>query len=378
SVNSLTRDMMDFGSLSSPAFFDYNGDGLMDILVGSGGYKVEQGYEPSLILLENTGTATDPSFSIVDYDYLNISDFTGEKNFAPCFGDLDNDQDEDLLIGLSDGHLIYLENEGGAGNAFLFGSPQVEWKGLDVGLNSAPFIIDLDRDGDQDLVIGERFGNLNFIKNIGSPEIFECDIDLASPNNNTNLGDVDATEVTGGIVGNSSPLFLEIEDHYELILGTQSGKFFRYTDVDQNLDEESAFTLVNDSLAIVHTGSHTSMALADLNGNGKLECIVGNNRGGLSLYGSDLAKEYIFLDQKDVEQNDILATIYPNPVKNQVYISLGNKHNLANVKIYDASGRLVLVSSDSNVDCTSLKAGIYLVEVSSTKGFKGFNRFVKQ
>lgn len=378
SVNSLTKDMMDFGSLSSPAFFDYNGDGLMDILIGTGGYKVDQGYEPSLILLENIGSATDPSFSIVDYDYLNLSTFTGEKNFAPCFGDLDNDQDEDLLIGLSDGYLIYFENEGGAGNSFLFGSPQVQWKGLDIGQNCSPFIIDLDRDGDQDLVIGERSGNLNFIKNIGSPESFECDIDLASPNINTNLGGVDATEVSGGVVGNSSPLFLEIEDHYELILGTQSGRFFRYTDVDQNLDQGSVFTLVNDSMDIVHTGSHVSMALADLNDSGELECVVGNNRGGLSLYGSDLAKEYIFLDQKEVKQNEILATIYPNPVKNQVYISLDNKHNLENVKIYDASGQLVLVSSDSNVDCTSLKAGIYLLKVSSTNGFKGFNRFVKQ
>ena len=40
--------------------------------------------------------------------------------------------------------------------------------GIVIGLLSTPVFIDVDSDGDQDLVIGEEDGNLNFYENTGT------------------------------------------------------------------------------------------------------------------------------------------------------------------------------------------------------------------
>ncbi|MBL0100351.1 MAG: hypothetical protein IPP49_10140 [Saprospiraceae bacterium] len=52
-----------------------------------------------MIFLRNTGSTTSPSYSVEDKDYLRFSqfnEFTGR--FAPTFGDLDDDGDDDLLV----------------------------------------------------------------------------------------------------------------------------------------------------------------------------------------------------------------------------------------------------------------------------------------
>ena len=89
---------------------------------------------------------------------------------APSFVDIDNDGDQDLLIGEFGGFLNYYENTGtplaptyiertGAANPF---------DGIDIGLLSTPSFTDIDNDGDQDLVIGETDGNLNYYENTGT------------------------------------------------------------------------------------------------------------------------------------------------------------------------------------------------------------------
>ena len=170
-----TDQMLDFGTFAAPVFLDYNADGLMDLLVGTRGLFVQNDDEASLILLENVGSESEPAFEVVDRDYLNIGNYTDDYNLAPSVGDMDGDEDLDILIGTNTGDLIYVENTAGPDQSMEFAAPIPAWKNLDVGQNSNPFIIDLDRDGDMDLVIGERPGNLNFIRNIGSSEGFEWD-----------------------------------------------------------------------------------------------------------------------------------------------------------------------------------------------------------
>ena len=83
----LSEETIDFGSFSEPLFFDENADGLMDLLVASNGYfgnnlPIEGMF---LVLYRNTGTSTNPEFSLVDEDYLEFNELsTTSTNPHPC------------------------------------------------------------------------------------------------------------------------------------------------------------------------------------------------------------------------------------------------------------------------------------------------------
>ncbi|HLP50963.1 MAG TPA: VCBS repeat-containing protein, partial [Chitinophagales bacterium] len=59
----LVADMLDFGTDSKPVFFDFNSDGLQDIVIGNYGYfRPFQTYKGTLAYYENIGTATQPRY----------------------------------------------------------------------------------------------------------------------------------------------------------------------------------------------------------------------------------------------------------------------------------------------------------------------------
>ena len=89
---------------------------------------------------------------------------------TPSLVDLDRDGDLDAVVGTGDGILRYFENTGSAlAPAFTEQTgTDNPFNGLDVGLNSTPSFADLDRDGDLDAVVGESNGILRYFENTGS------------------------------------------------------------------------------------------------------------------------------------------------------------------------------------------------------------------
>ena len=88
----LTETTLDLGSNSYGVFYDVDEDGLQDLfLSGSSIYRsIGDETNGQVAYYRNVGSATSPSFALVDEDWLGLS-LLGYFRYRPCFGDIDND-----------------------------------------------------------------------------------------------------------------------------------------------------------------------------------------------------------------------------------------------------------------------------------------------
>ena len=85
---------VDVGSESFPALSDLDGDGDLDLLV-SNKIDTENNRTGHLYVFENTGSATAPAFAARGA----VPGLPEQYHYAPAFGDLDGDGDDDMLLG---------------------------------------------------------------------------------------------------------------------------------------------------------------------------------------------------------------------------------------------------------------------------------------
>jgi hypothetical protein len=140
----------------SPALGDLDGDGDLDMIVGTWRDRVQY--------YRNDGSRTAPQWTLADPALVRI---TRGSNTSPALGDLDGDGDLDLLIGESSGALNYYRNTGTRTEA-TFELVSDEWLGIDVGRRNAPALADVDGDGDLDLLLGSESDGLILYRNTGS------------------------------------------------------------------------------------------------------------------------------------------------------------------------------------------------------------------
>jgi len=360
--NFLIEDMIDLGSGAYPVFVDYNADGLMDLVVGNQTYYLPLGEKDArLFLYENKGTATSPSFELVDDDWLGMSQFSSSATFAfaPAFGDLDSDDDLDLIIGEQNGALFFAENIAGPGNPLAFAPVQYNNFGIDVGQASVVQIVDLDEDGINDLVIGEKNCNLNFAKGLGNGMF-----DSVFPG----LGNVNAC-APGYLDGNAHPQFLKIGDSWKLFLGTTSGAIKTYGNIEGNLF--GAFSALEADYGNFKAGNQTHLDFADIDSDGWLDVVVGNFSGGISVFRTDI--EAVLVDTEAPEAEPAQITVFPNPASGELAVQLkGNEAGEKQFLLYDAAGRLLAKSIQGDnlwrLNAEAFSAGIYFVKVISRQG----------
>ena len=373
--DAMVEDMIDVGKGASPAFFDYNADGLMDFVIGNyekvtttnGSNKKEA----SLYLYKNIGTTNEPAFELVDKDWLGFKQYTNNgnpndtKNYAPAFGDLDQDGDQDLLVGEAGQYLFFVENTAGAGNPAIWGPIIPQWKNIRIGNYPTPCIFDLNKDGLADLLVGEQGGNINYLPNIGSPgnPIFHD-----NPNefpNNKFLGAI-STQVPGVGSGFSAPVMLDFQDTIYLMTGSVSG-FLELYEVDTlKLELGDTFNLISKNFAGLYTGTHSRIAFNDINDDDILEAIVGNHRGGVMLFASPFKTDGS-VASKEIYQN-LEFNLFPNPTTNQINIEFNDAYfGVTNYQITNALGRVVdkglLRNGQGSIDVSHLSDGIYFIQI---------------
>ena len=154
------REPFAFAYRHTPIAFDWDKDGDYDVMVAD--FDGGNGFH----YLKNEGTATHPSFTKIR-GIGNPFQFTAYDDGAtPAFSDIDKDGDLDMFLGIIDGTFRYYKNsntgavpfgtaQAGAWNASTkTGNP---FFGIDLGDYASPYFIDLDNDNDDDLVIGTSY-----------------------------------------------------------------------------------------------------------------------------------------------------------------------------------------------------------------------------
>ena len=139
-----------------PAFADLDGDSDLDAILGTWGDELR--------FYENQ--ANDGSIQLVLVDSA-IATLTRGRNATPTLGDLDFDGDADMIIGESSGTLNLYENTGTSSQP-EFTLISDEYLGIDVGRRSLPVLHDLDGDGDLDLVVGSESEGIHLFLNYGT------------------------------------------------------------------------------------------------------------------------------------------------------------------------------------------------------------------
>lgn len=346
-TNVLLDEMIEVGSGAHPVFFDYNKDSLMDLIVANYGYYITGGnFNSQLALYKNIGTLTEPKFEWITDDYGGLGLLNFENNIIPTFGDIDNDGDQDMLLGDSDGKLHLMKNIEINGEANFFMN-SVNYFDIDVGSFASPFLVDLDRDGDLDLIIGSRQGQIFHYENQGDAS--EGDFVLI----NDTLGNINLTDPIYN-TAYTTPTIIDSEDGYELFIGTEKGHLYHYKDLDDNL--EGSFQLVTDSMQLYSKSIKTAPALYDLNNDGWNDMLIGLYTGGVHLlFGADL-NEFSTTELKIKSLN-----VYPNPSKGEFTIS--STKLVSSIYVYSLSGKEVLRNYNSSTfNLSGLTAGLYFVK----------------
>lgn len=315
----LYKDTISLGERAAPDFADVDGDGDIDLFVGTDDYRIaiftndgNGNFEASGNFqyndgVESVGNHPHPAFADLDGDsdldlylgynggailvieqispedfeeigFLNVegASFSVASNTSPYFVDLDRDADLDLAVGDANGVVHICYNDGG-GVFTLHDTLEANGSYIDVGNNSSPAFGDADGDGDIDIYIGNEDGKIEIFSNDGSG-IFSSD-GYFTVNNET----VDVGTFANPTFGN-----IDHDGVLELYIGNQDTTIYVFTnDGSGNFSANGVFRDIKGEIKYQRSGQYSSPEFVDLDGDDDLDLYIGNVDGYIAKYYND-------------------------------------------------------------------------------------------
>jgi hypothetical protein len=330
-----------FGTLhgaNTMALEDVDGTGVSHLFWGDF-------FEPGLLLIQNSGSCEAPNFRNVPIPFPRDAPILTSGYNAPTFGDLSGDGRPDLVVGVLGGafnpnrtaveNLFYLSREAGDGvgeDDRVGGGSWIEHTRrllpmIDVGTESVPALVDLEGNGRLDLLVAGKLepgeqetSRIHWFENVGEAgrpalryrgalpiqgrfHFAPAFGDLTGDGHpdlvlghwgpalalHRNQGDgtfalVDSTFVRITRGSNTVPTLGDLDGDglLDLLVGKSSGWISHYRNV--GTPSEPRFELVTDEFAGIRAGRRSAPHLVDLDGNGLLDLLVGNDVGEVRLY----------------------------------------------------------------------------------------------
>lgn len=369
----LLDDMISMGTCAFPTFANFSSPLAPDLFIGNYGYfdtaVVNNGittasYIASISWYKNTGTPENPAFELITKDLASLSSLE-TTHLYPSLADLDNDNDMDLITGMADGSIAFIENISVNPEMPQWATPILQYQNIQTAPFAAPQLFDLNKDGLTDLIIGSRNGKLAYYQNTGSLTIPEFTLITDE------LGNVNVTNLNYSYYGFSTPhFFLTPQGNTALFTGSNKGQIYYYKNIDNNL--EGTFELFDSNLLYIYDGWRSAPAVYNLNNDAYPDMIVGNNRGGLSLY---MGKEAPVLSNPEFNSPDHLSLdVFPNPATKMLNIRLNRITDPGDfsISLFNIEGKNVVgnknyynISNDCSIayDIPELSPGIYVLKI---------------
>lgn len=345
----LQKDMIDLGDNALPAFADVDGDSDFDLIVATS--KVPA----TLYLYKNTGTPSSPVFQLENTDYLGFN--SGQfYNLKIRVADFDGNNTQDLIlsaISFLDGsnQLYYIPNSSTI--EFDFSSASIQPLGIFLSGNENFSLIDVDLDGNPDVLIGKANGSVDYLRKNGA---FPIQFEAAT----TGWLGFTSTVTRQNVSFSSGDLNADGQE--DLVVGDQSGVLgiisnFRNavaSDIIKDLiqvDESEVGTLLN-------LGGRIWPMVVNLRNETKPDLVVGTLGGGLRYLKNSGGSE--------LPENPTLE-VFPNPLNDPWDVKLRSDRQV-NISVYSATGAMLIseftIAGNTivNVNLSELSAGLYIIK----------------
>ncbi|MFN7739121.1 MAG: beta strand repeat-containing protein, partial [Cyanobacteriota bacterium] len=224
-------------------------------------------------------TLVSPAYAAASSNPFGISNVTNAV--SPALADIDNDGDLDLLLGMTNGNTLVFRNTAASGStATAYAAASTNPFGIsDVGRSARVVLADIDRDGDFDLVIGNRDGDTLVFRNTAAAGAAAPAYAAASTNP---FGISDAGS-------NASPTFADLDGDgdLDLVIGNYDGNTLMFRNNAAPGAAAPAYeSAVTNPFNISTVGNYASPVFADLDSDSDLDLLIGNGAGATLVFSN--------------------------------------------------------------------------------------------
>lgn len=367
--NFLQDQMIEHGKGTIPVIVDIDNDGKDDLLIANFyRYKNPSIKESTIAYYKNTGTTSNPSYTLIDYNWMNFDQSNYGLRLVPTFGDINGDGKKDMILGRENGTLVYY-----IGTGTNFSNPQTNFQDaqanvIQVGGHSFPQLVDLNEDGLLDLIVGSRTGKIWHYQNTGTNT--QPSFTLIS----NNFGGAQVVDPNNPD-GYAAPHFFKANNNWHLFLGGNDGQLRYYTGIEQTLQDQHPFNFIDENYLDLEIDAQSAYFIKDINNDGNLNLFAGTDMGGVLHFEANPQNPLSINTINTVE-----VVISPNPTNGKFTIK-STAFGQSNYTLYNIDGKLLKESyftRSIQVDLGHYENGIYLLVIKTMDGNQLIRRVLKQ